>query len=122
MNLYRILVIHASPKDTHSSIECYMIAENDLEVFHWVDKELAYGSWTEDYNNEEMLNIYDEEYNIIGQELYKDKMLRLHGEYFDPDASFDDAFYGVTHYGWELLDEDIRAEDIKFLKKFKMIK
>ncbi len=41
-------------------------------------------------------------------------MLRLNGEYFDPDKDLSDAYYGVILYGWSFVRE-IKDSDAKLL-------
>lgn len=103
MKLFKILIRHCSPKDCEEAIHSWVIAADEPAVLAYVDKELAYGCWTDQHNDslDEPLTIYDKDYNEIGTENYLERMLRVRGEFFDPDASFDDAYYGVTHYGWE---------------------
>ena len=43
--LYKIKVQHVAPKDEHTSIECFLLAENDEAVYHWVDKEKKWDGW-----------------------------------------------------------------------------
>lgn len=37
-NLYKIKVLHGAPKDSHTSIETYLIAESDNEVYEFIDE------------------------------------------------------------------------------------
>lgn len=103
MKLFKICIRHCAPRDTKESLVNWVIAPDATTVLHYIDKELMHGSWTDTHNDSlnEPLEIYNEDYDVIGTEFYLEKMLRLRGEYFDPDANYDDAYYGVTHYGWE---------------------
>lgn len=105
MKLYKIMVEHAAPKDCWTNIECFLLAANDEAVYQWINKEKLYGCW-EDRNEEDgSTEIYDDDCKVIGTETYKEKMLRLKGELFDEDRDFSDAYYGLTFYGWELIED-----------------
>jgi len=107
MNLYRITVAHYSPKDSHKSIQDYLLADNEEHVYDYINHNHNYGMW-DDYNEEEEESeIYDEHDKVIGTETYKEKMLRVKGDMNDPDDSLEDLYYGQTRYGWELVKEGI---------------
>jgi hypothetical protein len=101
MKLFQILIRHCAPKDCKESTAKWIVAPDDETVMHYIDKELTYGAWGDRDKEDSPFTIYDEDYNHIGTETYFERMLRLRGEFNDPDASYDDAYYGVTHYGWE---------------------
>jgi len=107
--IYKIQVRHAGPKSSHDSIELFLIADSEEEVYQWIDKEKNYGAWNEASEEGEMCEILDSDYNVIGEESYKDKMIRLGGDFNDEDADYDDAYYGLTFYGWE----DLSCNDIE---------
>lgn len=48
--LYKIKVLHGAPKDSYESIETYIIAENDEEVYNWLKKK-AYWDYYENRPN-----------------------------------------------------------------------
>lgn len=100
--LYRILVRHCAPKDCHESIETYLIANSGEEVYEWLKNNKLTG-WDYREEDEETFDIYDDNYSIIGTEGIRVRMLRLGGDYFDENADYSDLYYGVTHYGWELV-------------------
>jgi len=97
--LYKIIFRHCSPKDTKEGIEECIIADNDKTVLDYVCSKYS-EEWIDRDEDDGLTDIYDDEYNVIGQEQYLVRMLRLRGEYNDPNASYDDAYYGITHYGW----------------------
>lgn len=88
LKLYKIKVTHYAPRDSHTSIQEFVVANNDKEVFEYLAKGYAY--WEDILDcwgsepNEEML----EEYNNI----YENK-----GDY----REVDDLYYGATQYSWE---------------------
>ena len=115
MDIYKIHVEHFSQKDSHESIECFLLADSDEEVYKWVDKKV-HGSYTDKSNEDGMCDIYDEEFNVIGQETYKEKMIRVGGEFFDEDFEPTDLYYGCTIYGWEKLEVKFCEVTINQLK------
>ena len=104
MNIYRILVENCGPKSQWINTKCFLLAEDELEVYNYIDKELADDAWTERDDEHDLIDIYDEDFEVIGQETYKEKLLRLKGEIDDEDKSYDDAHYGLTFYAWELVE------------------
>ena len=117
MEIYKIIVQHFSPKDSHTSIETFVLADSNESVYNWVDKEKQYGMYTDKTEEDGLIDIYDDDYNIIGQETFKEKMLRIGGEYFDEDYEPQDLYYGVTIYGWEKLESDMLDIEIEALNK-----
>lgn len=120
MKLHKILIRHYSQKDSKEGIVTYVVADNEQEIFDRLDAKngpYTYGGWrersedTDDENDDsetvrndaghELLEIYDDDYKVIGRETYLERMLRLRGEFNDDDAEVEDAYYGVTHYGWD---------------------
>lgn len=117
MNIYKIHVQHFSQKDSHTSIETFVLADSDEAVYNWVDKEKCYGMYTDRTEEDGLIDVYDDEYNVVGQETFKAKMLRIGGEYFDEDYEPQDLYYGVTIYGWEKLESTMVDVEIEALKK-----
>jgi hypothetical protein len=114
MNLYVIKIRHCSPKDCKESILGYYLATNDLSIMQYIDKKLMFGTWTDRHNEDGLFDITDNDGNIIGTETYFDRMLRLRGEFHDPDVDYSDSYYGITHYGWDE-GKEISSTDISFL-------
>lgn len=81
MKLFKIKVTHYAPKDFHSSIQEYVIANNDREVFEYLAK--GYACWNE------MLGDSDED------EYWE--ILENNGD----DREVYDLYYGATQYSWE---------------------
>lgn len=103
MILYKILVRHYAPKDSHESVQGFFAAHSEEEVAKFVLTKLGYHSMNELCR--EKVKIYDDDYNVIGRETRLDRLTRLGGDYFDEDADCSDAYYGVTHYGWAEVGE-----------------
>lgn len=104
MNLYKITFLHAGPKDRKKGIKGYVLAENEEKVFNYIDETFEHGYWSDPDN--EPVDVYDEDFNLIGTETLKEKIIRIKGEINDEDYDFDDAYYGITLYGWELVKEN----------------
>ena len=117
MDIYKIIVQHFSQKDSHTSIEVFLLAESDEAVYQWVDKEKCYEMYSERDEEDGLIDIYSDDYEVIGQETFKEKMLRIGGEYFDEDYVPQDLYYGGTIYGWEKLESDMLDIEIEALKK-----
>ncbi len=122
MNLYKINFTHYAPKDSKEGIITYLVASDDEQVYEYIKSEPSinesglYNSWKHDEEEcVEGFDIYDEKFNWIGHESFKEKMIRLGGEMYDEYADVSDAYYGVTHYGWELVKESVLEEDISIL-------
>ena len=103
MKLYKIKVLHAAPKDWHQSIETYLIAKNDEEVFNWIDENKAHHLWSE---HEKWLEDDEESGYYLDDKpcTMKEWVLVNKGD-IDDDNGWEDAYYGVTKWGWELVDE-----------------
>jgi hypothetical protein len=99
--MYKILLRHCAPKDCVEVVKQYVVADSELQVLNNINSEYQYGAWSDRNEEAEEFEIYDEDYNVIGTETYLERMLRLRGEFNDENASYEDAYYGVTHYGWD---------------------
>lgn len=114
MKLHKILMRHCAPKDCVEVTKLYVLVDSEQEILNRLaaaDEGYTYGAWEErEEEAEEPFEIYNDAYELIGTETYLEKMLRLRGEFNDEDASYEDAYYGVTHYGWDegvdISDED----------------
>lgn len=108
MNLYRILFTHTAPKDTKLGIETYLLAENEDDVYHHIDEEYKWGGWSDSESDGKTFDVYDEDWNQIGTETFREKIMRIKGDMNDEDYDFSDAYYGITLYGWELVATNVR--------------
>lgn len=97
MNLYRIIVLHGAPKDSHISTETYLVAENEQEVFNWLNGK-NYGAWTEEAGEGEEPNVRyaDDETEIP----FREWVMLKRGDLEDEEG-WEDAYYGVTKWGWK---------------------
>ena len=112
--LYKIKVLHGAPKDSHESIECYLVAKDDLKVAKWIDKNKCHGCWSET----EETDWFIEGGSDDGVTLWE-YIMANNGDLEDENG-WEDAYYGVTKWGWEDLGE-ITKEEIKVLKKFDIL-
>jgi hypothetical protein len=110
MKLHKIQIRHCAPKDCKESIVTFVLANNENQILNYIDTELLFGTWSDRHDDSlsEPLSITNDDGDLIGSEFYKEKMLRLRGEFNDENADYSDAYYGVTHYGW---DEGIEITD-----------
>lgn len=120
MFLYKIVVQHFSQKDSHESIETILLAESNEQAYEWVDKK-QYGYLTDKNEEDGLIDVYDSDYNVVGQETHKAKMLRIGGEYFDEDYEPQDLYYGVTIYGWKKLKSTDLDSETKALESLGLL-
>lgn len=99
MKLYKVKVTHYAPKDSHTATQEYVVANNDKEVFDYIDREYAYWGtildcWEDDFETyDEALSVYNEIYENKGD-----------------DREVYDLYYGATQYAWQevvLKDESV---------------
>lgn len=102
MKLYKIIFKHYSPKDSEEGIKGFLFGETEEEVCDYVMTKLGYYSLD---NLEEEVEIYsyDEETDCDSQETItkREELLQNGGEIGLDSNDYSDAFYGITHYGWE---------------------
>jgi len=116
MNLYKIEFLHASPKDSEIGMKCLLLAENDEQVYEWLKSEPKIGerhlfnNWNDNETENEEFNIYDDNYEIIEKENFKQKIIRLKGQMNDDDYDYSDAYYGITLFGWSILKENVTTD------------
>ena len=112
MNIYKILMTHAAPKDYEIAIKEYVIAEDDKAVFNYLKNESEYVSsyWTDIENNGDIY--YDDIKKI-------DFIFENNGE-SKIESNWDDLYYGSTMYDWELFKENINDTDIEVLTRLKI--
>lgn len=113
--LYKIKVLHAAPKDRHESIQGYVLAKNDLEVAEYISETYNYGNWFGTKYDEEPETRYADE-NCEKEIPFKDWVLLNKGD-FNDEEGWEDAYYGVTKWGWE--DMGVTSEsEIEVLERF----
>lgn len=118
MKLFSIMLRHCGPKSCVDVIHEYVVADSEIEVLNYVI-DLTYGTWLDRHNEDGMCKVYDEDYNIVGEETYLNKMYRIRGEFHNEDADYSDAYYGIHHWGWNE-GVEISHEQLKVLQELKM--
>jgi len=116
MNVFRIKVLHSGPKDSHESIQTYLLAENELQVLEWIDKTHRYGAWSDAIKDGDTKWDGDTDKEIPVLQY----LLENHGDLEDEEG-YDDAYYGVTKMGWELVCDARQLQDIEALKALGII-
>lgn len=111
MKLYKIKVLHGAPKDSHTSIEEYILAEDDLQVFEYLRDGYREYLWSESDFEEGEFETYEE---------LKQNILENRGD-LESEEGWEDAYYGITKYGWEEVGE-ISKEEIDTLRRLKILK
>ncbi|MET3209658.1 UNVERIFIED_CONTAM: hypothetical protein ABIC26_002605 [Paenibacillus sp. PvR008] len=124
MNLYKIMFEHFSQKDSQKGILTYLVANSDSEVYEWLKSEPSSEDWGSIYNNyeykekdNEVFDVYDNDFSIVDQESFRDRMIRLNGDMYDEEVELSDLYYGATLYGWILVKENIGSDDIKIMRE-----
>ena len=116
MNIYKIEFLHASPKDREMGLKCLLLAENEEQVYEWIKSEpkigerSLYNGWADSEEENEEFEVYNDNYDVIGKENFKLKMIRLKGQINDDDYDYSDAYYGITLFGWSLLKENVNTD------------
>ena len=141
MKLYKLLFEHWSQKDSERGIKGFFVAEDNEAAYEFVKncEKLDYNnplhvytSWAEyeatnsyhedeDESIEKGFDIYNDDYECIGTETFKERMIRLGGEMFDEDQELNDLYYGATRYGWECIGKILPTE-IAVLKNVGILK
>ncbi|PLS19154.1 hypothetical protein CVD28_01730 [Bacillus sp. M6-12] len=123
MNLYQVMLKHFSQHDSEVGIFTYLVAESDEAVYEWIkaEKELKDGrqifnSYGLSEKEGEIFEIYDSEYNVVGEETFKERIIRLKGDMNDENVELNDLYYGKTLLGWILVNENITEEQIQALQ------
>jgi hypothetical protein len=110
MKLYRIIVLHGAPKDSHTSTETYLVAPDEEAVFAFVDN-LRFQAWSDSE-----AEIWDEESDKDIP--MKEWVMKKKGDLEDEDG-WSDAYYGVTKMGWAEV-EGATEQDIERLLALKI--
>ena len=118
MKLYELLFRHYSQKDNEEGIICYLVANSDEEIYEFIKSEpkipdrtkwerSIFNSWK--YKDDKKDSSYEED--------HKTRLIECCGEMFDDYADISDLYYGLTHYGWKCVCEDISEDQIVLLRK-----
>ena len=124
LNLYKISEENVAPKASWTHIKYFLLAPDSEAVYQWINKNLEFGMWEDRSNDDGEIHLLygddGDDYTVIGKETFKQKMIRLGGELFDEDREYDDAYYGLSFFGWELIDQD--GIDLATLKNLGLLK
>lgn len=106
--LHCVRSTHYGPKNFHEAVETYLIADNEEQVFTWMQRKCHWQSdleeeaWVvglrpgDDPSRAAVFGITIDEYNEARGK--RGGMLRFwRGDYEVPE----DLYYGVTHYRWD---------------------
>jgi len=122
VNLYEIRFVHYAPRDDEEGIFNYLVANSDEDVYEWLksDPELKDGrhiftGYKFKEEDDEVFEVYNDNYRVIGTETFKERMLRLKGDMLDEEAELNDLYYGKTLWGWRLVKENITQQEIDTL-------
>lgn len=115
-SLFKIIVLHAGPKDSHTSIETYLVADTEEEVAAWIDREKNSGLWFDDGDDEEPNVRYVDD--NCEEEVPFNKWVMLKRGDLEDDEGYDDAYYGVTKWGWEPIPST--PEEIRVMLKLEI--
>ncbi len=96
--LFRIIVLHGAPKDSHKSTETYLVAKDDEEVLNFINEAYCFGEWFGGEDCCDNKDYYDDEKEE--DITFKEYILRNRGDLSDENG-WDNAYYGVTKWGWE---------------------
>jgi hypothetical protein len=94
VNLYRIIVLHGAPKDSHTSTETYLVAESEDAVMAWIDKTKNFDGWAES----DSMRYADD--SCEKEIPFKEWVMLKRGDLEDEEG-WEDSYYGVTKWGWE---------------------
>ena len=97
MNLYKVIFEHYAPRDCESGIKEYLLADNQEQVFDYINKKYNHDYWDDNYITKE-------------ERLMKKGQIQEHG------ISKSDLYYGWTEYGWELVKENIETNLLDLIK------
>jgi hypothetical protein len=117
VRLFKIYVKHYAPKDSHESVEGFLLAKTEEEVCIFVKTRLGH-SEIEDLDKE--VKTYDDDFNYVTHESHKARLIRFGGDLFDPNVEISDAYYGVTHYGWKHVGA-ASPEEIAFMRRMDLL-
>lgn len=118
--LYKIMFSHTAPKDQETGTKTYITANNDEQVYNFIDKEYNYDSWEDANEDCEGIEVRDDGCNVIGVESFKQKLIRIKGEMYDEDYDYADSHYGITLYGWKFVAE-VTDDELSILTKHGII-
>lgn len=117
LKLYELLFRHYSQKDNEEGIICYLVANSDEEVYEFIKLEPKIPDGTK--YGRSIFNSWkykDDKEDSSYEEGHKERLINCSGEMFDDYADISDLYYGLTHYGWRCVCEEITNEQISILR------
>ena len=96
MNLYKVLFMHYSPKDSREGVWGFVLAEDDAQVFDKLVSLHGPCHW-----GDEPIETWDEVKKEIVEVSRRDKIIQECGDYWVEDLG--ERHYGVTQWKWELI-------------------
>ncbi len=118
LKLYELLFKHYSQKDSEEGVICYLVANSDEEIYEFIKSEPNIPDGTKCGRN--IFNSWkykDDKEDSSYEDGYKARLIECCGEMFDDYADISDLYYGLTHYGWKCVCEDISKYQIVVLRK-----
>lgn len=117
MKLWELRFRHYAPKDSEEGIIGYLIADSSTQIYDYLKTEpilkdgLKYGrgiyvGWN--YQDDPCSEGYDEN--------HRQRLIDCCGEMYDEEEKVNDAFYGVIHYGWYCVCDEISNLEIATLQ------
>jgi hypothetical protein len=119
MKLYTVTLIHRSPKDSESGIDCFLIANNEEQVYDWLRDNRCTGYKDQEKGSES----YDIEspvspWNTIRSGLtFQEKIIYYRGCANDPDTDYEDLYYGQTNWSWNE-GQELTEADLSVLQRY----
>lgn len=107
MRLFKVRFKHYAPKDSEGGIVGFLLRETEKEVCDYVMTTLSY--WDAD-DLEEETEVWDEDYENSETITKREELLRNHGQIELDSNDYSDAYYGITHHGWEDMGEATGTE------------
>ncbi len=115
MKLHKIHFSHYSPKDSEQGVKTYVLADSEIAIRDRIDATFKHGAW-KDAEGDGPIDIYNDDFEVIGQEGRLERALRLRGDIDDENNDYADAYYGLTFWGWDEgqdITEDLASELIR---------
>lgn len=102
MKLYRIIVLHGAPKDSHTATETYLVAKDEEKVARWIQAKKCHGYWLDPEEGEEpSMRCHPDDWQK--EITFREYVMLKRGDLED-DEGWEDAYYGVTKWGWEEIE------------------
>lgn len=117
MKLWELRFRHYAPKDSEEGIIGYLIADSSTQIYDYLKTEPIledgskygrgiYVGW----------NYQDDPGNEEYEENHRQRLIDCCGEMYDEEEKVNDAFYGVIHYGWYCVRDEISNLEIATLQ------